>query len=150
MIQNFLSSNLLDKMAIYCCYVSRRQVEQGYALFKQIELLWEKKYMLKLLVRQDNFNLVLPFKSILHQKYWKNKQKTIKTASFAISFTSFLVFLSFFKVNCWVKILKNHLVLVRAVKNITFYSKNYIFEKKIAWPFLFKEWMPLLKLIFSI
>ena len=61
--------------------------ERGYALFKQIELLWEKKYMLKLLVRQDNFNLVLPFKLILHQKYWKNKQKSIKTASFAISFT---------------------------------------------------------------
>ena len=90
MIQNFLSSNLLDKMAIYCCYVSRRQVERGYALFKQIELLWEKKYMLKLLVRQDNINLVLPFKSILHQKYGKNERKTIKTANFAISYTCVL------------------------------------------------------------
>ena len=88
----------------------------------------------------------LGFKSLANKNLGKKTSKSIKNGKFSqceiLAFWPFRVFLTFFHVQFRIKILGNHFKLSRAVKNTIYYHKNYIFEKKYSWPYVFNEWKP--------
>ena len=88
----------------------------------------------------------LGFKSLANKNLGKKTSNSIKNGKFSqceiLAFWPFWVFLMFFYVHFRIKILGNHFKLSRAVKNTIYYHKNYIFEKKYSWPYVFNEWKP--------